>query len=113
MVKTKESNIRLNYDSILFAELVQKSIIYHLLNGKRIESTSIRSSFSEAMQELLRDSRFALCGTSRVVNLHYIIELDGENLYFKNGAKIHIGRRAARELRSVWYDFWFNEEENK
>lgn len=113
LVKAKESTIKLNFDNILYAELVQKTIVYHLMNGKQIASTSIRSTFSEAMQELLRDNRFSLCGSSRIVNLHYIIELDGENILFKNGTKVHIGRRAGREIRSAWYDFWFNGEGSK
>ena len=108
IIKTKDSSIKLSFDSILYAELIQKTIVYCLLNGKQVESTSIRSTFSEATQELLKDSRFSLCGSGRVVNLSYIVEIDSENLYFKNGTKIYAGRRAVRELRSVWYDFWFN-----
>ncbi len=108
IVKGKDSNIKVNFDQILYTELVQKTIVYYLLNGKRVESSSIRSTFSEAMQDLLRDRRFSLCGSGRVVNLDYIVEMDGENLIFKNGTKVYIGRRAVREIRSVWYDFWFD-----
>ena len=41
-----------------FAELKKKGIHYHLTNGKIIESTSIRTGFGEAVQEMLRDHRF-------------------------------------------------------
>ena len=113
IIKSKDSSIKLNFDNILYAELSQKTIVYYLMNGKKIESMSIRSTFSEAMQELLRDNRFALCGSSRIVNLHYITELDDENIMFINGAKVYVGRRAGRKMRSVWYDFWFNGEGSK
>ena len=83
---------------------------YRLIGGKTVESTSIRSTFAEAMVNLLRDSRFVLCGSNKVLNLHYISELDTETVTFKNGANLYIGRRAARELRSVWFDFWFGKE---
>lgn len=113
IVRTRDSSIHISFDSILYTELEKKTVIYHLLGGKRVESLSIRSTFSEAMQELLRDSRFALCGSSRLVNLHHIAELNTEYLVFKTGLPLHIGKRASRSLRSAWYDFWFEGEETK
>lgn len=107
IVKTKENSLKLHFDSIIYAELVKKTVIFHLLGGRTVESTSIRSTFSEAMQELLRDKRFALCGSARLVNLHYVAEMDGETLRFRDGHSLFIGRRAGRALKSVWYDFWF------
>lgn len=108
IVKTKETSILLEFDNILYAELVKKNIAYHLVSNQTVESTSIRSTFSEAIQDLLRDNRFVLCGSSTLINLHYVTELDSESVIFKNKSTLHIGRRACRELRSIWYDFWFN-----
>ena len=87
---------------------MKKKVVYHLIDGKKVESVSIRSTFSEAIQDLLRDSRFCLCGSVKVVNLHYVSALDAENLHFRDGSAIYIGRRSCRELRSAWYDFWFS-----
>ena len=108
IVKAKESSIRLPFDSIVYAELSGKTVVYHLVSKKVVESISIRSTFSEAVQELLRDSRFTLCGSTKLINLHYVAELDTESLVFKNGTILYIGKRASRILRSVWYDFWFD-----
>lgn len=110
IVRTRESIIRLNFSSILYAELVRKTVVYHLISGKCVESTSIRSTFSEAIQELLRDRSFSLCGSTRVVNLSFISEMDGKTLTFGNGERLYVGRRSCRELRSVWYNYWVNEE---
>ena len=112
ILRTKENSIHIDFDTILYTELVKKTIVYHLLGGRQMESMSIRSTFSEAMQELLRDSRFALCGSGRMVNLHHIAELDAEYLVFKTGETLHIGKRASRSLRSAWYDFWFEGEKS-
>ena len=108
IVKTKEKTIKLDFDSIIYAELAKKTIVYHLVGGKKVESSSIRSTFSEAMQILLRDSRFVLCGSAKLINLHYVTELDTEELVFQNKSRLYIGRRACKELRSAWYDFWFD-----
>lgn len=110
IVKTRERNVLLDFDRIVYAELVRKSVVYHLIDGDTLESISIRSTFSEAIQPLLRDRRFFLCGSAKVVNLHYVSQLDAENLFFRNGTTLYIGRRSGRELRSAWYDFWFNGE---
>ena len=108
IVKTRESSVCLDFDRIRYAELVKKKVVYHLIDGKKVESVSIRSTFSEAIQDLLRDSRFCLCGSVKVINLHYVSALDAENLHFRDGSAIYIGRRSCRELRSAWYDFWFS-----
>lgn len=113
ILRTKENNIHISFDTIVYTELVKKTVVYHLLGGRQVESMSIRSTFSEAMQELLRDNRFALCGSSRMVNLHQIAELNTEYLVFKSGESLHIGKRASRSLRSAWYDFWFEGESCK
>ncbi len=111
IVKTRESSVWLDFDRIVYAELVRKTVVYHLVGGTTLESISIRSTFSEAVQPLLRDSRFFLCGSVKVVNLHYISQVDTENIYFRDGSGLYIGRRSSRELRSAWYDFCFNGEE--
>lgn len=113
VVKTGQSSIRVTFDSILYAELKRKDIHYHLSSGKVIESTSIRTGFSEAVQEMLRDNRFFMCSTSMVVNLYHIHAVNSDTLTFQNGESIYLSRRASRELRSVWVDFWMNKEGTK
>lgn len=110
IVKTRESSVWLEFDRVVYAELVRKTVVYHLVGGTTLQSISIRSTFSEAIQPLLRDSRFFLCGSVKVVNLHYISQLDAENIFFRDGSALYIGRRSSRELRSAWYDFCFNGE---
>ena len=111
MVKTRDASIRLSVDNIMYAELVRRNIVYHMAGGKVVESTTIRSGFSEAVQELLRDKRFLLCGTSLLVNLRYITMVDTEALAFQDREKLFLSKKTCRELRSAWCDFWFNKEE--
>lgn len=113
VVKTGQSSIRLSFDSILYAELKAKDIHYHLTNGKVIESMSIRTGFAEAVQDILRDNRFSMCSTSMVVNLYHIHALTSDTLTFQNGQTVYLSRRASRELRSIWADFWMNKEGSK
>ena len=113
IVKTKDRTIKLSLDSILYANLHNKTIHYHLVDGTMLESLSIRSSFSEVIAELLSDGRFALCGNSTAVNLYHVSMTDTDTLFFKNGTKLYVGKRAGRDIRSAWSDFWMNGEGRK
>ena len=113
IVRTKECSTKVSFDSIIYAELVNKSIVYHLTSGAAVEGLSIRTTFSEAIAEMLNGSRFALCGSSIAVNMYYITTIDNAALHFKNGSELYIGLRAARSLRSIWGDFWMNQEESR
>lgn len=111
IVKTRDSSVRLALDSILYAELCQRSIVYHLAGGKTVETVQIRTTFTEAMQELLQDSRFFLCGKGVVANLHHITMVEKETLAFRDGARLYLTKKACSEVRSAWNEFWFNGEE--
>ena len=110
IIRTKDSSIRVSLDSIEYAELCKRTVVYHLTSGKVLESISIRTAFSEAVQELLLDSRFILCGTSIVANMHYITMVEKDGLLFRNQRKVYLPRKACSDIRSAWYDFYFNEE---
>jgi len=113
IVKSRERNVKLGLDSILYIDLHNKTIIYHLVDGSAVESTSIRTTFSDVIAELLSDSRFVLCGNSVAVNLYYVTMTETDTLFFRNGSKLYIGKRAGREIRSAWSDFWMSGEGRK
>ncbi|MBQ7325279.1 MAG: response regulator transcription factor [Clostridia bacterium] len=113
IVKTRDNRARIAFDSILYAELAKRAILYHLVGGKTVESTSLRTTFTEAVQELLADKRFALCGASMVVNLNHITMVETEGIVFKDAEKVFLGKKACRELRGVWNEYWLSEEGGK
>ena len=113
LVRTKEGSVKLAYNNILYIELVGRSLVYHLINGQTVESITLRTSFSDAIQELLQDNRFSLCGASLLVNLHHIVMVKTEEVVFKNNVCLFISKRLAKELRSVWSEFWLNETEKQ
>ncbi len=108
LVKSKENTIRIGIDSIMYAQLLRRRIFYYISNGEIIESTHLRTTFSEAIQELLHDSRFFLCGKSMAVNLQHISKISTDEIVFKNNNKVFLNSKMCRELRSVWSDYWFN-----
>lgn len=110
LVKTRENNARIAFDSILYAELSRRTVIYHLIGGKKVESTTLRTAFTEAVAELITDRRFVLCGASTAVNLHHVTAVESEGAVFSDGERIMLGKKACRELRTAWNDYWITKE---
>ncbi len=113
IVKTKENSARITFDSILYAELSKRAIVYHLAGDRTVESTSLRTTFTKAVEELLADKRFSLCGAGMVVNMHHITKVESEGIIFMDTRKVFLGKKACRELRSAWNEYWICEEGGK
>ena len=111
IVKTKENSVKLHYDSIMYAELSKRAIVYYLVGGKKIEGTTIRTTFNDAVSELLSDRRFVLCGASMVANLAHVSACESEALVFRDKHKAFLGKKACRDIRARWNEFWFSEED--
>ena len=111
IVKTTDGIIRLSLDSIMYAELVNRDIVYHLANGKTIKSTTIRTSFSDAVRELTEDNGFILCGASLIVNLLHITASKTSELLFRGGKKLNVSRKLLAELRNKWCTYWIGKHE--
>lgn len=110
LVKTKARSVKLTYDSITYAELAKRAVIYHTVGGKAVETMSLRMGFAEAVADLLADSRFALCGVGMAVNLDHVTEIESEAVVFANSERAFLGKKACRELRGVWTDYLFRGE---
>lgn len=106
IVKTREGDVRIAFNNILYADMVKRMITYHLTNGSIIEGITIRTTFAEAVQDLLAEERFVLSTASSLVNLHYITMVEKDSVLFQNGEQFYVGVRAVRQLRTVWSEFW-------
>lgn len=110
IIKTREGNARIAFDSIFYVESTNRTLIYHLVGGKIAESTTLRCSFSDAVSELLADGRFAACGVSTVVNLHHITSVENEGVVFQNTERVFLNKKLCRELRGAWNTYWITKE---
>lgn len=110
LVKTPEGNVKLCFQDILYAELNKRKLLFHLTDGSIVESTSIRTSFTDAVQELFTDSRFFLCCAGVAANLQHISMVNHDSVIFKDHYQLFLPKKGCREVRSAWYDYCFNEE---
>lgn len=112
IVKTAEGTVRLPLDSIMYAELLNRTVVYHLANGKTPESVTIRTSFREETKELIKDEHFVMCGASIIVNLLHITTSKTNELLFRDGSSIQLSRKLLAELRAKWMEYWMNEQQD-
>lgn len=104
-VKTHDGLLRLPTDEIFYAELNGRSIRY-CLRGGYVDSMTIATSFREAAAPLLKEKHFLLCGSSFVVNLHYVRMVEKQGVYFVDGKHLTLPKSACAPLRGAWTDYW-------
>ena len=109
LIKTKNGSVKLNFDNLVYAELTKRTVIYHLRDGKTIESVYIRTNFGDTVKDLVSDNRFVFCGKSLLLNLHHIVGVQNETIVFDSSDKIFAGKKLCRELHNVWVNFNFSE----
>lgn len=105
-VKTNRGVKLISLDDILYAELINRSVRYHLAGGERIDSMTLRISFQDAMAPLLHDPRFILCGSSFAVNLYYVISADHHCFHLDGGAQVPLPRRYAAQAKQALENYW-------
>ena len=105
MVKTAEGMVRLLLDDILYVEQIDRLPHYYLRDGDHVTGVTIRTSFQEAMQPLLADKRFYLCGASFIFNLYHIKSVTKSGAFI-GSRQTPVPKRAAAELNTAWMHYW-------
>ena len=108
IIKTRDGNARIAFDSILYAELSRRSILFHLVGGATLESVTLRTTFAEAVSELVADDRFVLCGVSAVINLGRTVAFEAECAVLEGGERIFFNKKLCRDLRLAWNNYWIS-----
>lgn len=109
LIKTKDGSVKLNFDNLVYAELTKRTVIYHLRDGREIESVYIRTNFGDTVKDLVSDKRFVFCGKSLLLNLHHILSVQKETIVFDSTDKIFASKKLCRELHNAWVSFNFSE----
>lgn len=112
IVRTAEGMIRLPIENIMYADLQKNCIRFHMTSGRIVRSSTIRISFTDAVRKLIDDPRFARCGSSLVVNLMHVTVSKTDGLLLRDGSMLHLSRKFLTEIRTKWYDYWLDGEED-
>lgn len=105
-VKTRDGFRRLPFRSIMYGELVERCVHYHLSDGSVLESTSLRGSFREAVRPLLEHRSFVLCAASFFVNLLFVERVESAGLRLTGGKPLPLSRLFRAEVTNRWLDYY-------
>lgn len=108
LVKTKTGVVRLAFDDILYVELVNRTLCYHLRGREPVSSLTLRTSFQQAVEPLMEDPRFFRNGSSFAVNLYYVQRIEKNGLYLDGGICVPLTRGMQGEASRRWSEFWLD-----
>ncbi|MDO4314538.1 MAG: LytTR family DNA-binding domain-containing protein [Oscillospiraceae bacterium] len=104
-VKTREGLLRLPLHRLVYGELADRCIRYHLADGSAVEGMSLRSSFRKGIAPLLEHRQFVLCSASFFVNLSYVDKVEPGGLRLTGGESIPLSRPLRAEITARWLDY--------
>lgn len=103
-IKTGGSNVKVPFQSIVYAEHLSHMIHIYTANKKELVT---RQSF-EAFTALLKaDTRFYSCNRGVVVNLEHALDFDGSVFLLDNGTQIPVSRKLVKHARQTFMEYLF------
>ncbi len=108
-VKTKAGVRTLSADVIVCCEYIRHAVIYTLMCGERVETTTLQGRFSEYIAPLLRDKRFIQPHVSFVVNMSFVERLNKEGFTLKGGAFAPVSGKQFVAVRNTYMSYRLGE----
>lgn len=107
-MSTKDGPVSISMDKIMFADIKDRVLDVHLSNGLTVKSRLLRVPFKDAVVALLQNEVFKMCGTSMIINMSYISDVDSESVLLKDGTVIYPPKSAYSELNKAFRKLLFN-----
>lgn len=109
-LKTNSGVIRLEFSSIIFAELSNHVCRFHLTDETIVQSQFIRTRFDDFIAPFLEISYFIKPHNSYIINMNYIQKLSPSVLLMTNGSLIPVTRSCCANLRQRYMDYALHQD---
>lgn len=104
IVKCKSGIARIDLKHLEYCEVIHRTLIFHLSDGKTLESTGSLDKLSE---ELAPFGCFLRPHRSYLVNLDYVQNLSYRAIMMSGGTQIPIPHGKYNEIKDVFFDYAF------
>lgn len=104
-VKTKFGLRTFSTDVIVCCKYVRHTVVYTLIGGEKIETTTISCNFSEHIKPLLQEKRFIQPHTAFVVNMSCVERLNKDGFLLKNGALVPVSGKQYTSVRNAYMSY--------
>lgn len=101
-LKSKAGLVTVSYDDVIYIDLENRALRYHLRDGRIICGNVIRIPFRDTVASFLERPRFSLCGVSMVVNLDCIDRIEGETILFSDGSIAYPSKTGLNQIKAAW-----------
>lgn len=108
-VKTRNGLRTISTDIITFCEYKRHAVIYTLISGETVETTTIPGSFAEHIAPLLRDKRFIQPHAAYAVNMSFVERLDKDGFTLKGGAFVPVSGKQYAAVRNAYMNYRLGE----
>lgn len=92
-IKTADSTALLALYDIIAVEYLNHRMIFHLANGKKVESTYRRQPFDVQAEELMQTGMFLKVSSSYLVNYHNVQGIKADEFIMRDGSQYKITRK--------------------
>lgn len=104
-VKAKEGIHNISLWNLVYAERIERSIVYHMRDGSVFAGRTIRGRFEEEVASILENPRFIQPHKSYLVNMQYIKDFMGNELIMEEGTLIPISRNRRVEIKKIYLKY--------
>lgn len=105
LIKTRQGDLFLNTDDIMYVDLADRCPNYHTKDGRTAVGQAIRTSFKDTLTMLMELDNFAVCGVTTLVNLNYVDVMGSDGVLLRDGTQLFPSRACYHELYRSWKDY--------
>lgn len=109
LIKSKTGLTRIYINKLEFAEIIRRTILYHLIDGSVIEAVG---SMSALENELLSNDCFIKPHRSYIINMNYIDALNQREIKMQSLALVPISKANYNTVKLSYIEFTFEEMKN-
>lgn len=102
VVKSNEGIQKILISNLVFAEVIGRNVLYHLISGKVMECTE---SFSSVCDILLKYGCFIKPHRSYLVNMQYVDTIDNHQISLQTISTVPIAQSKAREIKEKYLNY--------
>lgn len=97
-IKTHEGKKIVRVRDIMFVDIVNRGLCFHMTDGNVLEGPMLRIPFSEAVSGLLIYDKFIFAGSHLLINEYNIDKAEKNSVFFKNGVQLFLSKNAKNAL---------------
>jgi DNA-binding LytR/AlgR family response regulator len=102
IVKSNEGIQRILISNLVYAEVIGRNVLYHLLSGKVIECTE---SFSSVCDSLLKYRHFIKTHRSYLVNMQYVDTIENHQVTLQTLSSVPVAQGKSREIKQQYLNY--------